>query len=247
MTSLINILLLSTLAGLGTGLGGFIVFVKQPGKRLLGFLMGFASGIMIMLSFLELMFEAINISSLTFAALGFMAGALTLFLLDFLLPHEHFSVKETGLVDAKLFKSGLLIAVGITLHNIPEGIAVASGYAYVPEVGLLIAAAVALHNIPEGIAIALPIYVGCGSKWRAFRLALISGLAEPLGALMAGAFLAGFPMLVPFGLAFAGGVMVFITLDELIPAAHEQGHEHFTSLGFIIGCLATFILLDIMW
>lgn len=208
--------------------------------------MGLASGIMIMLSFLELMFEALKITDMLFAASGFVAGSLLLFLLDFILPHQHFSVSEKGLIDARLLKSGLLLAIGISLHNLPEGIAVASGYSFAPNIGVLIAIAMALHNVPEGIAIALPIYMGGGSRWAAFRLALLSGLMEPLGALLAGAFLTNYPGLVPFGLAFAAGVMVFVTLDELIPVAHEKGHEHFTSFGVIVGCIATFVLLATM-
>jgi len=170
-------------------------------------------------------------------------GSLILFFLDFLLPHEHFSVSEKGVIDAKMFKSGILIAIGISLHNLPEGIAVALGYSYVPEIGVLIAIAIALHNIPEGVAIALPLHTSGASKWTAFRLALVSGLIEPLGALIAAMFLMTFQNIVPFGLAFAAGVMVFITLDELIPVAHERGHEHFTSLGVIIGCICMLALL----
>jgi len=234
------------LAGLCTGLGGVSVFFRRPGKRLLGFLMGLAAGIMIVLSFLELMAEALHIADLPFVASGFMVGALVLFSLDFALPHMHFAVSEKGLVDVKLFRSGLLIAIGISLHNLPEGVAVASGYSFAPNVGLLIAVAMAVHNVPEGIAICLPICSSGGSRWKAFRLALVSGLMEPLGALIAAAFLSSFPLFVPFGLAFAAGVMVFITLDELIPVAHEHGHEHFTSFGFIIGCFVTFLLLHLI-
>ena len=246
-SDMLSIIALSTLAGLGTGLGGLVVFIRKPGEKLLVFLMGLAAGIMIMLSFLELLSESLRISGLFLAATGFITGSLVLFLLDFLLPHWHFSVKETGVIDTKMLKAGLLIAIGISLHNLPEGIAVASGYSYMPKIGLVIAIAIALHNIPEGIAIALPIHMSGASRWASFRLALISGLMEPLGAVIAAVFLSAFPALVPFGLAFAAGVMVFITLDELIPVAHEHGHEHFTSLGVIIGCFLTFGLLGATW
>jgi ZIP family zinc transporter len=197
-------------------------------------------------SFLELLFDSLKISGLFSAAVGFVSGSLVLFLLDVLPPNKHM-VSEKGVIDAKILRTGMLIAIGISLHNLPEGIAVASGYSYMPEVGLVIAIAIALHNIPEGIAIALPIHIGGASRLGAFRLALLSGLMEPLGALIAAVFLSAFPGLVPFGLAFAAGVMVFITLDELIPIAHEYGHEHFASLGVIIGCILTFGLLDAIW
>jgi ZIP family zinc transporter len=115
-----------------------------------------------------------------------------------------------------------------------------------PSLGVVIAAAMALHNIPEGIAIALPMYAGGGSRLRAFELALISGLIEPLGALISALLLQNYMEFVPFGLAFAGGVMVFVTMDELIPVAHQHGHEHSTSLGVLIGCVLTFILLTML-
>ena len=243
--NLIDIVVLSTLAGLATGLGGLIAVVKRPRKKLLGFLMGLAAGIMITLSFLELMSDALKISGWSMAASGFVIGSLLMFILDFVLPHRFFSVEEKGLSDGRFLKSGMLIAIGISLHNFPEGIAVASGYSYLPRLGLTIAIAIALHNIPEGIAVALPIYMGGSSKLEALRLALISGLIEPLGALVASLFLESSSLrLVPFGLSFASGVMIFVTLDELIPVAHEHGHEHFTSLGVIMGCIATFMLLS---
>jgi len=245
--NLIDILILSTLAGLATGFGGLIVLIKKPGKKTMGFLMGLAAGIMITLSFLELMSEALKISGLFLAASGFVIGSLLTLFLDLLLPHRYLSVDEKGIIDRKLLKSSVLIATGISLHNFPEGIAVASGYSYLPRLGFVIAIAMALHNIPEGIAISIPARAGGASKLAAFRLALISGLIEPLGALVAALFLGVFRSLVPFGLAFAGGVMVFITLDELIPVAHEHGHEHFTSFGIIMGCIATFMLLSILW
>lgn len=244
MSNLADILILSALAGLATGFGGLIVLIKRPGKKVLGFLMGLAAGIMISLSFLELMSEALKISGWVLVASSFVIGSLLMFLLDFLLPHKYFSVDEKGVIDGRLLQSSVLIAIGISLHNFPEGIAVASGYSYLPKLGLVIAVAMALHNIPEGMAIALPVYSSGASRLTAFRLALISGLIEPMGALVAALFLGNFHSLVPFGLAFAGGVMVFITLDELIPVAHEHGHEHFTSLGVIMGCIATFILLS---
>jgi ZIP family zinc transporter len=197
---------------------------------------------MIMLSFLELLADSLKISGMLSAALGFVAGSLILFLLDFVLPHKHIT-NEKGTINGKMFRAGTLIAIGISLHNLPEGIAVASSYSYVPEIGSVIATAIALHNIPEGMAIALPMLMSGTSKWRAFRITLLSGLVEPLGALIAFGFLSAFPMLVPLSLSFAAGVMVFITVDELIPIAHEHGHEHFTSLGIITGFFLTFVLL----
>ncbi|MCW4054477.1 MAG: ZIP family metal transporter [Candidatus Bathyarchaeota archaeon] len=241
-TDVASIVLLSTLAGLGTGIGGLIVLVRKPGEKMFVFLIGLAAGLMIMLSFMELLFDSVRISGLFPAAVGFVAGTLVLFFLDFLLPHKHV-VSEKGVIDAKMLRTGTLIAIGISLHNLPEGIAVASGFFFAPEIGLIIAIAIALHNIPEGIAIALPIRMSGTSRWAAFRIALLSGLAEPVGAVIAAVFLTALPELMPFALSFAAGVMVFITVDELIPIAHQHGHEHFTSFGLIVGFILTLGLL----
>jgi ZIP family zinc transporter len=132
--------------------------------------------------------------------------------------------------------------VGITLHNLPEGIAVGAGYLENPQFGLFVAMAIMIHNIPEGIATALPLCKGGIRRWDALRVSFLSGLAEPIGALIASLFLVRFNNLVPGALAFAGGVMVFITLDELIPTAREFGHEHYTAIGIILGSLFVFIL-----
>ena len=246
MDGLADVLVLSTLAGLATGLGGLIAVVRRPGKKLLGFSMGFAAGVMITLSFLQLMATALEMAGLLLALFGFVFGSLLIFSLDFVLPHTYSSVQEKGKIDSRFFRSSMLIAIGISLHNFPEGIAVASGYSYLPKLGLVIAIAMAIHNVPEGAAISLPAYMGGASRSKAFGLALVSGLAEPLGALVASLFLESFHSLVPLGLAFASGVMVFITLDELIPVAHKDGHEHLTSLGMILGCSSTFVLLGVL-
>jgi ZIP family zinc transporter len=241
-TDVVGIVLLSTLAGLGTGLGGLAVLVRKPGEKLLVFLIGLASGLMIMVSFMELLLDSLSISGLLPASAGFIGGSLVLFFLDFILPHKHI-VSEKGVIDAKMFRTGTLIAIGISIHNLPEGVAVASGYSFVPEIGLIIAIAIAIHNIPEGIAIALPIRMSGASRWAAFRVALLSGLIEPVGAAIATVFLTTSPELMPFALSFAAGVMVFITVDELIPLAHEHGNEHFTSFGIIIGFILALGLL----
>jgi len=270
----LNILSLSLLAGLGTGLGGLIAIILKPGKRTFGFLMGTTAGVMISLSFLELVNEAWRHGGFLTATIGFGIGALFMFLIDFLTPHIRFGEKElagldqqpepdnalcphsphprrrrrrwakrqTDILDPELFKTGILVAIGIAIHNTPEGIAVGAGYMHTPQFGIFIAIAIALHNIPEGIATALPLYKSGLNRWKAFRVALLSGLTEPLGALLAALFLTSFKSLVPGALAFAGGVMTFITLDELIPCARQHGHQHFTSMGIIAGAIFVFLL-----
>jgi ZIP family zinc transporter len=259
------------MASLGTDLGGLIAIIHRPGRRFYGLLMGITAGVMICLSFLELVKQAWDLAGPWTATIGFGIGATFMFLLDHFAPHIHFGEKEilgkkdqitikapieitrgrhrfgqlhrqNQILDQKLVNTGMLLAIGITLHNLPEGIAVGAGYLHNPKFGLFIAIAILLHNIPEGIATALPLCKGGVNRWDAFKVAFLSGLAEPVGALLASLFLVSFQYLVPGALAFAGGVMVFITLDELIPTAREYGHEHYVAIGIIIGSLFVFIL-----
>lgn len=271
MNVILNIFLLSLVASLGTGLGGLVAVLHTPGKRSFGFLMGLTGGVMISLSFLELVNKAWELKGFWTATIGFGAGAFFMLAIDILVPHIRFGELEapgkenpagqeagarslpgrhrTGqapvhgrIVDPRLFQTGLLLAVGITIHNLPEGIAVGAGYMHAPQFGVLIALAIMLHNIPEGMATALPLYKSGMDRFGAFRIALFSGLVEPIGAMAASLLLDTFQILVPASLAFAGGVMMFITLDELIPTAREHGHQHSTAVGIIIGSLFVFLL-----
>jgi ZIP family zinc transporter len=266
-----NILLISLVAGLGTGMGGMVVLFRQPGKRTFGLLMGITAGVMITLSFLELVNEAWQLSGYLTATIGFAAGAIAMLALDFFIPHIRFGESEihapaaevqvtpeagalhdrhrfrqrnpqNHIVDRQLLRSGILLAIGITLHNLPEGLAIGAGYIHSPRFGIFIALAIMLHNIPEGIATALPLCKSGVCRWDSFRAATFSGLTEPLGALIAALFLSTFQSLVPVALAFAGGVMVFITLDELVPTARQYGHQHYTAIGIILGAIFVFLL-----
>lgn len=268
---ILNIFLLSLVAGLGTGLGGLVAVMRRPGKRSFGFLMGITAGVMISLSFLELVNEAWALKGFWTATIGFGLGAFFMLAIDITIPHIRFGEREiqshespmegnpvipsgpgrhrhgrmqnpARIVDQKLFKTGILLAIGITIHNLPEGIAVGAGYMHTPQFGFFIALAILLHNIPEGIATAMPLCTSGVCKWDSFKVALFSGLVEPIGALVAAIFLSSFQALIPGSLAFAGGVMMFITLDELIPTAREHGHQHYTAVGIILGSIFVFLL-----
>ncbi len=144
---------------------------------------------------------------------------------------------EKQLKDKKLMRMGLFTALAIAIHNFPEGLATFTAAITDPNLGIAIAVAIAIHNIPEGIAVSIPIYYATGSKKKAFWLSLSSGLAEPIGALIG--YLLLMPFLGPtvFGILFAGvaGIMVFISLDELLPAAEEYGEHHLSIYGLIAG------------
>jgi ZIP family zinc transporter len=240
--SIIAVFLVSLTAGLATGLGGLIALVKKPGRRSLGLMMGYTAGVMLTLAFTGLIGEAWLLSGYLTTSIGFALGALSMFAIDYFIPHIRFGKLEANKTQSKLIRTGMLIAIGITIHNLPEGIAVGAGFMHLPKFGLFIALAIALHNIPEGIAIALPLCKGGTCKKDSIKIALLSGLAEPVGALLAALFLSGNSSLIPLSLAFAAGVMTFITLDELIPTAREHGHEHYTALGIIAGTISVFVL-----
>ena len=150
--------LMSLVAGMATGLGGIIVILlKRLSDRVMGFSMGFASGVMLMVSFNNLFLEAVALLTHGELIIMFCLGALIMMALDLALPHIELTARKGNGSNAKMFRRGLLIAIGITLHNLPEGLIVTAGYAYLPRLGIIIAIAIMLHNIPEGIATAIPL------------------------------------------------------------------------------------------
>ena len=236
--------LLSLIAGSTTGIGGLIVLAfGRISDRLMGFLMGFAGGVMLIVSFLNLSVEALAILSLLEVVLGFTVGALFIMIIDLILPHVELGRWEEGVVDSRLFKTGLITTLGMSLHNFPEGLVVSTGYARIPKLGLLIAIIICLHNIPEGIATVIPLTLAGVGKLKAVALAFLSGLTEPIGALIGATILSalgGSEHFIGMGLAFAAGVMTYITVDELIPTAHEYGtrkHKHMVSTGLLSGMI----------
>ena len=260
-------LLLPTLAGLSTVLGSLLtVFLCKPGPRFMSFMMGFSAGVMILVSFGELLQEGIEETGFALAYLAFFCGMAMMFLIDVLIPHIHMGERHdagaelrVGLVPdpldrgrhrhrhgagwggearrARLLKTGLLVALGIGVHNFPEGITTFASTMHDPALGIAIAIAIALHNIPEGIAVSTPVYAATGSRGKALLWSVLSGLAEPVGAVLAAVFLLPFLNATVLGLALAAvaGIMVFISLDELIPVACSFCEEHLSILGVIAG------------
>jgi zinc transporter, ZIP family len=256
---------LTLFAGLATGVGSAIAFfAPRTNYRFLGIALGFSAGAMLYVSFTEILPKADAALAQVYGAsapwltiLSFFAGVALAGIIDALVPtadnpHEPrtpvdlSSLKATGgpVSDAwlhtgspRLLRTGVFAAGIIALHNFPEGLATFLAALDDLRVGTALAVAVALHNIPEGISVAVPIYYATGSRRRAFVYSLLSGLAEPLGAL------AGFVLLRAFftddvvGLLFGAvaGIMVYISLDELLPAAHSFGTEHDALFGIVAG------------
>jgi ZIP family zinc transporter len=174
------------------------------------------------------------------ATIAFFSGMIFIMIIDFFIPHEYIEehIKNTG-KDSKLMMAGIFTAIGITIHNFPEGLAVFISASDNIQMGFRVAFAVMIHNIPEGIAIAVPIYCATNCRSKAVKYALLSGIAEPAGALLGilllGPFLNMF--VLHFALAVVAGIMIFISFDELLPLSFEHEKNHVPMFGIIIGML----------
>jgi zinc transporter, ZIP family len=243
---ILNAVLLSLIAGLATGLGGlFVALIPRLDMRVYDTLLGFAAGVMTSIATIGLIHEALMQGGMPIALLGVAAGAAILFGFDRLLPHEHEAL-SFECTNPMAYRRGVLLFSALTLHNLPEGLAVGMGYVAQPNLGLLLALAIALHNIPEGIAIAGP-FRACGMPRRQYLLWTFgSGLAEPVAALLGAFFVAFFGGILPFSLAFAGGAMLYVVSDELIPESHSHGFEHEATLGFLLGFMLLMALSQVL-
>jgi ZIP family zinc transporter len=242
---MLEVFIISLLAGLATALGGAIVLrLKKIGCKWLGFGLGFSSGVMIIIAFLGLFFKAVGFGGQNLAILYFMAGALVVLAIDFFVPHQYFIKEKRFENESRLrfMKVGLLVMVGMTLHNFPEGAVVGIGYTVMPAFGLMLALAIAIHNIPEGVAIALPLRAAGMKKSKIFWLTLLSGLTETFGAMVSAFFLSSIPEIIPIALAFTSGVMVYLVMDELIPLACKECNPHSISIGLIAGMALALLL-----
>ena len=245
---------LTLFAGLSTGIGSALAFfTKSTSTRFLSVSLGFSAGVMVYVSFMEIlqkakdsfMLEMGEKSATAYTILSFFAGILIIAIIDRLIPsyenpHEIRRVEEVmqnGKKDPRLVRMGLFTALAIGIHNFPEGIATFMAGLSDTSIAIPIAMAIAIHNIPEGIAVSVPISYGTGSRRKGFYLSFLSGLAEPVGALMAYFILMRFMGDMMFGAIFAAvaGIMVFISIDELLPTAREYGLHHHAVYGFIAG------------
>lgn len=263
---------LTLLAGLSTGIGSTLAFFAKPtNKKFLSAVLGFSAGVMLYVSFIEVFPAAEEIlqkelgeaQGTTYTVLGFFIGIFVIAIIDRMIPYaenphelksteemlEHESDGKAKKIDQKhLARMGLFTALAIAIHNFPEGMVTFFSTLQDPALGVSLAIAIAIHNIPEGIAISVPIYFATGSRSKAFFYSLLSGIAEPLGALAFYFILMPFFNDVIFGMIFSavGGVMVFISLDELLPAAQKYGAHHYSIYGLILGMIVMAVSLLII-
>ena len=248
---------LTTIAGLSTGIGSMIALIaKRTNTKFLCASLGFSAGVMLYVSFMDLVpiakqelemycGEKIGMLSLI---LAFFGGMGLIMLIDFLIPEPNNPHEMQGLEDMNnperkqksLHRIGIVVALSLCIHNFPEGIAtftaaMSSGL----SVAIPITIAIAIHNIPEGIAVSVPIYHATGNKKKAFWMSFLSGLAEPAGALLAYIFLMPIwsPLINGIVMSSVAGIMVYISLDELLPTAEKYGKHHISITGLILGMI----------
>ena len=260
-----NILLafsLTAIAGLSTGIGSAIAFFsKKTNTKFLSISLGFSAGVMIYVSMVEIFVKAQDsLQSALGEKMGafltvvaFFAGMLIIGIIDKLIPQKD-NPHEIKIVEPnisiqpnndKLMRTGIFTALAIAIHNFPEGLATFVSALQEPSLAIPIVAAIAIHNIPEGIAVSVPIYYATGNKKKAFLYSFASGLSELVGAVFGYLILLPFINDIVYGLLFASvaGIMVFISLDELLPSAREYGEHHLSIYGLVGGMIVIAISL----
>ncbi|WP_299748853.1 ZIP family metal transporter [uncultured Boseongicola sp.] len=244
----------SLIAGLMTAIGALpALFGKAPSRGVRDMLLGFAAGVMLSASFFSLIIPALEAAGIRFGegvipalivVVGILAGMALVALLNETLPHEHFSTGREGPQGASLRKIWLFI-IAITIHNFPEGLAVGVGFgAHGLTGGMPLAIGIGLQNLPEGLAVAVAL-VGEGySRSRAWSIAALTGLVEPIGGAIGAALIAFSEPFLPWGLAFAAGAMLYVISHEIIPETHRSGHQNKATFGLSIG-LVLMLFLDV--
>lgn len=238
-------LLLAALAGLSTTLGSLLgIYYRDPGPRFITLTLGFAAGVMVLIAFVELLPGGIETVGFGPALLAFFGGMIVMFVIDVLVPHEYMAERQANGDEQhknQLLKTGLFVALGLAIHNFPEGMATFAGTLEDVSLGAAIAIAIALHNIPEGLAVSAPVYAATRSRSKAFLWSFLSGVSEPVGAVVAAVILLPFLSLEVLGfvLSVVAGVMVFIATDELMPVSRSFGNEHLSILGVVAGMMVT--------
>ncbi|MBQ4078623.1 zinc transporter ZupT [bacterium] len=249
MNSYIFPLLLTLFAGMSTLVGGFVTFfIKRNNLKALSVVLGFSAGVMIYISLSELMVEANSmlsefysaIGARSFAFCGFLLGMVIAILIDYFIPdHIESDFLNNQNKHHKVKRAGLITAIAVTMHNLPEGMATFLVSSQDLRLGIPVAIAISIHNIPEGIAIALPIFHATGKKRLAILYSFLSGISEPIGGLLGVLLLKTILPEQSIGImtAAVAGIMVYLAFDTLLPLAREYGENHHVIIGIVSGML----------
>ena len=243
-----------------TSAGSFmVVFFKQINQKLLNSMLGFAAGVMIAASFWSLLAPSINMAEENgqnpwlVAVIGFLLGGLSLLGIDKLLPHLHLGLPREKAEGIKTsWERSILLVLAITLHNIPEGLAVGVAFGalfHSPEIGTLtgaiaLAVGIGLQNFPEGAAVSIPLRREGMSRWKAFNYGQLSGIVEPIAGVLGALLVLKVTPILPYALAYAAGAMIFVVVEELIPEAQRGDETDWSTIGAMLG-FATMMLLDV--
>jgi ZIP family zinc transporter len=232
----------SLVAGLATGAGALpVLFTRRISDRLLDVMLGFSAGVMLAATSFSLIVPALDLGGPWVAVFGLILGALVLHLVDRFVPHFHPIIGAEG-PPSKLSKVWLFV-IAITIHNFPEGLAVGVSFGGGDvAAGLAIALAIGLQNMPEGLAVALPLLREQYSRSKSLGYATLTGLVEPVGGLLGVALVSVFQPILPWGLAFAAGAMLFVVSDEMIPESHRKGFAREATFGLIAGFVVMMFL-----
>ncbi|MFW5998438.1 MAG: ZIP family metal transporter [Halanaerobiaceae bacterium] len=249
MNYLTYITIIGLLSGIiGTGVGGLSVLIlKKIRSKILGILLGFSAGIMTVIVFLDLIPEAIEKGNLINSLIGIVLGVGFISFIDLKFPHQHFSfVEEMNKENQQYFKTGVLLCLGIALHNIPEGLAIGAGFMSSVKLGVGLAVLIALHNLPEGMAVATALGLANLKEINILLITILAGVPMGLGAALGG-YMGGIsPEFLSIALGLAGGAMLYIVYDELVPNAHENTRGHSAIAGIIIGIITGMILIEFL-
>lgn len=239
-TTYVAVLLLASLSVVTTLAGVGLAIYIGKNERAIALGIGFSAGIMLLVSFFELMPEATGEAGLGRVVTAFTLGLLIVAVLHWVIPHTHL-VEEHGAFPRGLVRTAYLVAFGLILHDVPEGFAMANSYIASPSLGILVGLVIAIHNLPEEFAMAVPI-VMVRKKRFLYAAAFMSGLAEPLGAIIGLVAVHFHPMLNPLFMAFAAGAMVFVSVHELLPMARRYGKIPLFALGMAMSVVVYALL-----
>ncbi len=249
LKTLLFLTLVGTLSGvIGTSAGGLsVLLIKKVQDDVLSMLLGFSAGIMVSVTFIELIPESINEGSLMTALIGMIMGIGIIGFIDLKFPHKHFTFHSDGdKRKSKYLKTGILLSIGVAMHNLPEGVAIGAGFIVDYRLGLTLAGLMAVHNFPEGMAVGAAMCIGDVKGLKIFMVTALAGVPMGIGALIGGLLGGVSDLALSIGLAFAAGAMLYIVFDELIPDAHRGMDGHSAIFGILGGIILGIIFINFL-